>query len=127
MGGFQWFVVICWVGFVVDPGGFMLICYYRFSSPWVLLLLLSPMLILLLSWVLLVVGFACGLGMSFDLGMGLPLGFKFCGFCVDFALIFFFGFLDLDFCGVRWVVTVGMGREKEGRERKKVKSILKNE
>ena len=96
MGGFQWFVVICWVGFVVDPSRFVLICCYRFSPPppWVLLLLLLPMLLLLLSWVLLVVGFACGLGMSFDLGMGLLLGFKFCGFCVDFALIFLwvFGF-----------------------------------
>ena len=94
MGGFQWFVVICWVGFVVDPGGSVLIYYCGFLPPWVLLPLLSPMLLLLPSWVLLVVGFACGLGMSFDLGMGLPLGFKFCGFCVDFALIFLwvFGF-----------------------------------
>ena len=28
--------------------------------------------------------------MDFDLGMGFPFGFRFCGFCVDFALIFFF-------------------------------------
>ena len=73
MGGFQWFVVIYWVGFVVDPGGSMLICCCGFSPSWVLLLLLLPMLLLLQSWVLLVVGFACGLGMSFDLGMDLPL------------------------------------------------------
>ena len=95
MGGFQWFVVICWVGFVVDPDGSVLICCCGFSSPWFLSLFLSPMLLLLLSWVLLVVGFACGLGMIFDLGMGFPLGFKFCGFCVDFALIFFFFFFFL--------------------------------
>ena len=31
--------------------------------------------------------------MDFDLGMGFPFGFRFCGFCVDFALIFFFFFL----------------------------------
>ena len=77
-------------------GGSWWVCADRrgFSSPRVLLLLLLLMLLLLPLWVLLVVGFACGLGMGFDLGMGLPLRFKFCGFWVDFALIFLwvFGF-----------------------------------
>ena len=30
--------------------------------------------------------------MDFDLGMGFLFGFRVCGFCVDFALIFFFFF-----------------------------------
>ena len=32
----------------------------------------------------------CDAVMDFDLGMGFPFGFTFCGFCVDFALNFFF-------------------------------------
>ena len=51
------------------------------------------------SWVLIWGGFRWVLGLEFgmgsDLGMGFPFVFRFCGFCVDFALIFFF------FCGFR--------------------------
>ena len=37
--------------------------------------------------------FGMGFDLGMDLGMGFPFGFRFCGFCVDFPLIFFVGFM----------------------------------
>ena len=60
-----WISMVCGdlLGWVYGGSSWVCADRHGFSPPWVLLLLLSLMLLLLPSWVLLVVGFGCGLGL----------------------------------------------------------------